>query len=174
MQYTVLEADFFNRPTLKVARELLGKHLVCKDIKGEVRVARIVELESYDGFEDQASHAHRGQTPRNAVMFGPAGVWYVYLCYGVHWMLNIVTGPKDYPAAILIRGLEGVVGPGRLTRAYGIDKRFDCKPALPQSSLWLEDRGEPVPESGFERTPRIGVDYAGPVWARKPYRFVIK
>ena len=99
----VLEEAFFDRPTLTVAEELLGKNL-CREVNGEIRRMRICEAEAYDGPDDKACHAHRGKTPRNEVMFGAAGRWYVYLCYGIHWMLNAVTGPADYPAAVLIRG----------------------------------------------------------------------
>jgi DNA-3-methyladenine glycosylase len=86
-------------------------------------------------------------------------------------MLNLVTGPRDYPAAILIRGVEGVVGPGRVTRALGIDRKLNAKAATPVSGLWIEDRGVRVPPRLIHATPRIGVDYAGPVWAGKKWRF---
>ncbi len=99
-----------------MARDLPGKYLCCR-IKGRILSQPLVEVEAYDGFCDKASHAHRGPTTRNAVMFGPAGYWYVFLCYGMHWMLNIVTGPKEYPAAILIRSAGEYSGPGRLTKA---------------------------------------------------------
>jgi DNA-3-methyladenine glycosylase len=103
----VLPQQFFNRPTLLVAQELLGKFLVCK--KGSNIVsAMITEVEAYVGVEDKASHASRARTKRNEVMFGHAGYWYVYLIYGMHYCLNIVTEQKDYPAAILIRGVENV------------------------------------------------------------------
>jgi DNA-3-methyladenine glycosylase len=101
-----------------VARELLGKFLV-REVTEESALM-VTEVEAYDGPADLASHAARGRTPRNTVMFGEPGVWYIYLCYGVYWLANIVTGPPDYPAAILIRGVEGVSGPGRLTRHLGI------------------------------------------------------
>src|SRR3989344_2477039 len=108
----VLGKKFFDRPTLAVARELLGKYLVRKRGK-KVEKFIITEVEAYDGFKDKASHASRGKTLRNAPMFGNAGIWYIYFTYGIHYMLNIVTGSKNYPAAILIRGVRGINGPAR-------------------------------------------------------------
>jgi DNA-3-methyladenine glycosylase len=110
-------------------------------------------------------------TPRNAVMFGPAGHWYVYLCYGIHWMLNIVTGPEGVPAAVLLRGAGRFTGPGRVTRGLRIDRARNGRAACRRSGLWLE-RGGPVPRGLVRRTPRIGVGYAGE-WAEKPLRFVV-
>ena len=139
----------------------------------------ITEVEAYYGFQDKASHAHRGKTARNAPMFGEAGRWYVYLTYGIHWMLNIVTGPKDYPAAVLIRGVRSSTfdkllnGPAKLTKFLKIDKRFNNLPATRKTGLWMEDRGVKFAESAIKRASRIGVDYAGD-WAKKKYRFIMK
>jgi DNA-3-methyladenine glycosylase len=105
-------------------------------------------------------------------MFGPAGFWYVYFIYGIHWMLNVVTDDVDHPAAVLIRGAGQWHGPARLTRALGIDKSFNGTAAAPASGLWIEDRGVIVPRGHVRRTRRIGVDYAG-LWAAKPYRFLL-
>jgi DNA-3-methyladenine glycosylase len=146
--------------TMALARGLLGKFLVRSTPRGRV-AAMITEVEAYHGEQDLACHARHGLTARNAVMYGPGGVWYVYLCYGVHEMLNLVTGPRGHPAAVLIRGIAGANGPGRLTRALQID------------GLWIEDRGVRVPRGAIRATPRIGVDYAGPVWSRKRWRFVL-
>ena len=162
---------FFDRPVLEVAENLLGKVLVRK--KEERRLYGIImEVEAYDGPEDKASHAHRGRTKRNAPMFGPAGHWYVYLVYGMHWMLNVVTGPVGYPAAVLIRGVGEWNGPGKLTRALHIDQSFNAQRATKETGLWIEDRGIVIPRKNIQRTQRIGIDYAG-AWAKKPYRFVI-
>src|SRR3989344_3208046 len=128
---SILRKNFFERSTPKVARELLGKFLYFK-LSGRTAKFVITEVEAYDGPYDKASHAHRGKTKRNAPMFGEAGVWYVYLVYGMYNMLNIVTGPKDYPAAVLICGIKllrsptpklhfgspppDLNGPGKLTK----------------------------------------------------------
>lgn len=165
-----LPQKFFKAPVLRVAKSLVGKYLVRK-IRGKEVALMITEVEAYDGSNDLACHARHGKTKRNEVMFGEAGHFYVYFTYGMHWMLNIVTGPKDYPAAVLIRGVEGISGPGRLTKKLKIDKKLNGKPASKKSGLWFEDRGIGR-GMRVRRTPRIGVDYAGH-WARKPYRFVI-
>jgi DNA-3-methyladenine glycosylase len=166
-----LSRAFFDRPADRVARELLGCRLAVRAADGRVSRHVVCETEAYLGAHDLACHGARGMTPRNAVMFGPAGVWYVYLCYGMHWMLNVVTGREGVPAAVLIRGVGGHVGPGRLTRALGIDKRFDGRSVVRPTGLWFEP-GRPVPPRLVTRTPRIGVGYAGE-WAEKPLRFVL-
>ena len=160
------------RATVRLARELLGKFLVrTRDGVAEARL--ITEVEAYDGERDLACHARAGRTARTATMYRDGGCWYVFLCYGVHEMLNLVTGPADWPAAVLIRGVAGAAGPGRLTRALGIDRRLDGAAALPASGLHVEDRGLRVPRTWVRATPRVGVDFAGPVWAAKPWRFLI-
>ena len=165
---TMLDAAFFRRPVLTVAEELIGKHLV---VRGASHM--ITEVEAYDGPQDLACHASRGRTKRTEPMFGPSGHWYVYLCYGMYWMLNIVTGEEGYPAAVLIRGIRGHCGPGKLTRALGINGQFNALPAIRSTGLWVEDRGERIDVERIRRTPRIGVAYAGE-WAAKPYRFVLE
>lgn len=168
----ILEKSFFEKDTLEVAENLLGKYLVRKIGNKEVAL-KINEVEAYDGFADKASHAHKGKTERNKVMFGEAGNWYVYLVYGMHNMLNIVTGKKDYPAAVLIRGAGDIKGPGRLTKFLKIDKKLNDKKASVKTGLWFEDRGEVVDKKKIKRTSRIGVDYAGPIWTKKDYRFIL-
>ncbi len=167
----VLPPDFFARSALIVARELLGKVLV-RQLGSQALVAVITETEAYVGPHDLACHASKGRTPRTEVMFGPAGHWYVYFIYGIHWMLNAVTGDVDHPAAVLLRGAGAWNGPARLTKALDIDKRLNGAAAGRSSGLWIEDRGVRVPGKCIRRTPRIGVDYAG-AWAAKPYRFVL-
>ena len=162
----VLSKKFFEKNALKVAENLLGKYLVRKIGDKEIAL-KINEVEAYDGFEDKASHAHKGKTERNKVMFGEAGNWYVYLVYGMHNMLNIVTGNKDYPAAILIRGVGEINGPGRLTKFLKISKKLNGKTSSLETILWFEDRGETVDKKKIKRTSRVGVDYAGPIWAKK-------
>jgi DNA-3-methyladenine glycosylase len=170
---SVLPAAFFDRPVLEVAPDLLGKYLV-RRMGGEDIALMITEVEAYDGPEDLACHARAGKTARTEVMFGPPGQWYVYLIYGMYWMLNIVVEKEGYPAAVLIRGTKEVIGPGRLTEKLQIDKTLNNLPASPESGLWIEDRGIVVPSEYIQKTPRIGVDYAGPVWATKPYRFALE
>lgn len=169
----ILEPAFFNRSALRVGRALLGKYLVRAESGKEIALP-ITELEVYDGFEDRASHAFRGKTPRNQVMWSDAGRLYVYFVYGMHWLLNVVVGKKDYPAAILIRGAGGIAGPGRLTAHLSITRVYNGKLALPETGVWFEDRGAKVKRGRIGRAPRVGVAYAGPVWAKKPYRFFLK
>jgi len=198
MTKRVLTKTFFNRPVSLVAEELIGKFLVRrlprqsatnlrKFARHEVAMM-IVETEAYGGSRDLASHARSGKTKRNFPMFEEAGTIYVYFTYGMHWMLNIVTGKKEEPAAVLIRGVlltninlstsdvdrvdRLVSGPGRLTKALRIDKKLNTKKLGKKSGLWVEDRGVKIKKSDIQKTPRIGVSYAGE-WAKKPYRFVL-
>jgi DNA-3-methyladenine glycosylase len=106
-------------------------------------------------------------------MYAAGGVWYVYLCYGMHEMLNLVTGPRDRPGAVLIRGVHGLIGPGRLTKELGITRALNGAAAAKASGLWIEDRGGVVAPEHIRITARIGVDYAGPQWSRMPWRFVL-
>jgi len=173
----VLGVSFFNRDTKQVAKELLGKYLVRKIGKKEV-TAMIVETEAYDGPHDRASHARFGKTQRSAVLFADPGVWYVYLCYGIHEMLNIVTREQGYPGAVLIRAVlingKSLNGPGKLTKYLQIDRRLNEQRATRKSGLWVEDRQVRIAKKHIKRTPRIGVDYAGPLWSKKHWRFVIE
>ena len=168
----ILDHAFFNRSASKVAQELLGKFLVRK-WRGQEMRHMITEVEAYVGPHDLACHASRGLTPRTRVMFGPAGHWYVYFTYGMHWMLNIVTGELGYPAAVLIRGVENVSGPARLTKSLRIDKRFNGKPANRTTRLWVEESGVILEKKHIQRSKRIGVSYAGPIWSNKLYRFIL-
>ncbi len=175
----ILKQNFFDRPTLRVAEELLGCSL-CRKIGKKIIRLEITETEAYDGPEDKASHVVRSrngkyearETSRNAPMFGEAGYWYVYFTYGIHWMLNVTTGPKGYPAAVLIRGTKEVSGPARLTKFLQIDERFNVRKADVGTGLWIE-KGAPLDKKKIQRTPRIGVAYAGLRWASKPFRFAI-
>lgn len=172
----MLERTFYDRPTLRVARELIGCVLVHVLDTDDRRRGRIVETEAYVGHEDAASHAHRGLTKRNAPMFGPAGVAYVYLIYGMHHCLNVVTEREGFPAAVLIRALEPIAGidgacngPGRLTRSLEIDRTLDGVSMI-APPLYIEARGR-RPKPRIKTTPRIGVAYAGRS-AKNPWRFV--
>lgn len=168
----ILPPAFYDRPTLEVTRDLLGKFLVRRREDGTETALAIHEVEAYDGFDDKASHARRGVTPRTEVMYGPPGFFYVYFCYGIHWLLNVVTGPEKYPAAVLIRGAGEYSGPARLTKALAIDGTQNKTAATTGERLWIEDRGLLPPPGQITRTPRIGVAYAGPDWAARAYRFV--
>lgn len=161
------------RGTVRLARRLLGQVLV-RTRDGVVTRRLITEVEAYDGERDLACHARAGRTARTEPMYRAGGCWYIYLCYGVHEMLNLVTGPAGWPAAVLIRGVAGTVGPGRLTRALGIGRSLNGLPAEPASGLHVEDCGIVVPRRWVCATPRVGVDFAGPVWAAKPWRFRIE
>ena len=175
-----LDRSFFEQDTRIVARRLLGARLCNRLDDGKVVSARIVETEAYHGFDDQASHARNGPTPRTAVMFGPAGHAYVYICYGIHHLLNFVTREEGFPAAVLIRGVdepEGfgdyAIGPGRLCKAMGVIRRkhdgLDVTDS--KASLWVESGGR-RPVEKVETSARVGVDYAGD-WARKPWRYYL-
>lgn len=173
MKTEFLGPDFFKEDTITVARALLGQMLVRNLPDGRQLRLRITETEAYDGFEDQASHAHRGKTPRNAVMFGPPGHIYLYLCYGVHWLLNITTREEGYPAAVLIRSVEGCCGPGRLTRLYHLNREQNLLPLTPASGLWIESATRPAPDR-ILASPRVGIPYAGGAWQTIPWRFQLR
>lgn len=160
--------------TPAVAKKLLGKLLVRKWPDGRISRHRITEVEAYHGERDLACHASKGRTKRTEVLYRAGGVWYVYLCYGIHEMLNVVTGPAEHPSAVLIRGVEGIEGPGSVTKQLGIDRRLNTLPVARGSGLWIEDDGFVPPRGSMLMTPRIGVDYAGPVWTMKPWRFVFR
>jgi DNA-3-methyladenine glycosylase len=152
---------------------LIGKYLV-RVIDGRVLAGKIVEVEAYVGSQDRACHASKGRTQRTEVMFGPAGVAYVYLIYGMYHCLNVVTEREEFPSAVLIRAVEIdgelIDGPGRLCRALQIDRRLNRADLTIGESLWFEDRREVVGRGAIGAHPRIGVDYAG-VWAKKLWRF---
>ena len=177
-----LPRAFFARPTLEVAPELLGLWLV-HDLPTGRREGRIVEVEAYCGVEDLACHAAKGRTARTEVMFGPAGVSYVYLIYGMHNCFNVVTDADGIAGAVLVRALEpgagvtlGTHGPGRLGRALGIDRSHNGLDLTEntQGPLWLERRADSAagPDEEIANSPRINVDYAGE-WAALPWRFYL-
>jgi DNA-3-methyladenine glycosylase len=172
---------FFNRPTLTVARELLGKYLVRRD-RNRVTSAMIVEVEAYKGPADRAAHTHGGKrTPRVEPLWADGGTSYVYLCYGIHWLLNFSTAGAEKPEGVLIRGIatgtggepKFLLGPGKVTRHLKIDRRLDHLDVTTSDRLWVEDRGVHIPPRLVRRGPRVGVDYAGPHWAARPWRFSI-
>lgn len=188
-----LPVDFYTRKEVdQIARELLGKILATR-VKGAVTSGVIVETEAYGGPEDKASHAHGNRrTVRTESMFQSGGHAYVYLCYGIHRMFNVVTGPVDYPAAVLIRAvepLEGVetmllrrkmkalepritAGPGALAEALGITLSLD-RENLSGTKIWIEDRGRNYSTEEIVASPRVGVHYAGE-HSKLPRRYRVK
>ncbi len=165
-----LARGFFERDVLEVAPALLGKYLCLQSTDGRTKQFCITETEAYRGMDDLACHASKGRTKRTDVMFCEAGLVYVYLIYGVHWMLNFVCNVEGVPQAALIRGLDGISGPGRVGKALAIDKSFYGEDLINSRRIWLED-GETIP---FISTPRIGIEYAGEPWVGKPWRFLYK
>ncbi len=164
----ILGQQFFNRNSKIVAQDLLGKFLV-KKLNGKEISTLITETEAYDGTHDLANHASKGKTKRTEILFGNPGYFYVYLVYGMHYMLNVVADKKDYPGAVLIRGVKGANGPGKVTKFLKIDRKLHGKVSGKTSNIWLEDRGIKIKK--ILKTPRIGVNYAGPVWSKKKMRY---
>lgn len=165
-----LPLSFFLRDVLDVAPDLPGKYLVRRFDDGRVMKYRITEVEAYRGAEDKACHASKGRTPRTEVMFGEGGRVYVYFIYGIYWLLNLVTGPESDPSAVLIRGIEGFPGPGRVGRELQLNRSFYGENLTISDRIWLED-GEPVTE--IKTSKRIGIDYSGEEWVNKMWRFYI-
>jgi DNA-3-methyladenine glycosylase len=161
--------DFYIRDVLDVAPALLGKNLVLFSSGNELSKFMITEVEAYRGMEDKACHASKGRTPRTEIMFHEGGRLYMYFIYGMYWMLNIVTEKENVPQAVLIRGLENLSGPGKLTRTLGLDKSFYGEDLTSSDRIWIEETcRKPV----IRTSPRIGVDYAGD-WKDKLWRFYI-
>ncbi len=164
-----LTKDFYLRPAEEAAPALLGK-LLCIEQNGMVLRRRIVETECYQGEEDTACHAHRGRTPRTSVLYEEGGLAYLYLCYGIHHLLNVVTGSEGHPQAVLIRGIEGAIGPGRVTKSMGITTALNREDLCTSRRLWLEDDGAPAPV--FTVAPRVGIGYADPKDQERLWRFI--
>ncbi|MBN2348498.1 MAG: DNA-3-methyladenine glycosylase [Bacteroidales bacterium] len=162
-----LDTDFFIRDVLEVAPDLLGKQIHLHNGENH-RIFRINEVEAYRGMEDLACHASKGKTNRTEIMFHRGGYIYVYLIYGMYWMLNFVSGPDNIPQAVLIRGVEEFNGPGKLTRAMGIDKSYYGEDLTTSERIWVSD-AKPVKK--YNMGSRIGVDYAGEIWKNKPWRY---
>jgi len=164
----LLSPGFFLRDVLEVAPALIGKKLVRRFEDGRIERYRITETEAYRGMEDRACHASKGRTPRTEVMFQEGGTVYVYLIYGQYWLLNLVTGIEGDASAVLIRGMEGFPGPGRVGRQLQLDRSFYGESLITSPRIWLED-AEPVSE--IKASKRIGIDYSGEEWAGKLWRF---
>ena len=166
-----LPRDFYTADVLDVAPALLGKLLCRRGESGEVQKLRITETEAYRGEDDTACHASKGKTSRTSVMWDKGGTVYVYLCYGMHNMLNIVTGSKGEPQAVLIRGVETADGPGKLTKKLSVERRHNGSDVVFSDELWVEDDGF-LPEC-INTSPRIGIDYADEKDRIRPWRFYI-
>ena len=162
-----LGLDFFHRDRLEVAPDLVGKLLVHRLPDGRTMTLRISETEAYGGEEDTACHAHRGRTPRTELLYGRAGTIYVYLCYGIHWLLNIITGEEGSPEGVLIRACEKAPGPGRLTRLLGVNKEVNGTD-ITSGALTVWDDG-----ARYEIVPdcRVGIGYASPEDQARLWRF---
>jgi DNA-3-methyladenine glycosylase len=166
-----LPNSFFQRNVLEVAPELLGKIIVRKLNNGKVIRFIITEVEAYSGEGDLACHASKGKTPRTEVMFREGGLVYVYLIYGMYWMLNIVAGKENDASAVLIRGVKNISGPGRVGKALELDKSFNGENLFTSERIWIEN-GETI--ENYIASPRIGINYAGEPWISKPWRFIMK
>ena len=165
-----LDREFYSRDVLEVAPQLLGQHLVKVASDGTRSSYVISETEAYRGGEDLACHASKGRTPRTEVMFGEGGHLYMYLIYGMYWMMNVVCGPEGIPQAVLFRGLREVSGPGRLTRLLGVDRDFYGEDLVGSGRIWIEYMGPPP---SYTTGPRFGIDYAGEPWKDMPWRFLM-
>lgn len=162
-----LDQQFFLADAVDVAQALVGKVLVRRFDSGLIIRRQITETEAYRGEDDRACHASKGLTPRTKVMYQQGALVYVYLIYGMYWMLNFVCSEAGFPAAVLIRSVEGTSGPGRVGRLLGLDGSFYGEDLTVSQRIWLEDHGN-TPQ--IKASARIGVAYAGS-WALKPWRF---
>ena len=170
-QNSIIGRGFYLKPAYEAAKTICGKILCVRQKDGLVIRRRIIETECYFGEEDSACHAHRGRTKRTEVMYHEGGVAYVYLCYGIHNMLNIVTGPEGHPQAVLIRAVEGATGPGKLTNLLGIDLSFNGISFLDSDLIWLEDDSS---QPSLSSSPRVGISYATEEDRNRLWRFVVK
>ncbi len=165
-----LEESFYHRPCLAVAQDLVGKLLVHRTPEGEIAL-RITETEAYCGESDTACHAHKGRTSRTRVLYGSAGTTYVYLCYGIHWLFNVVTGEVEQPEAVLIRACAGAPGPGRLTKRLQITGEDNEKSLLWDPTLWIADDGF---RCAIVPAKRVGIAYASQEDQDRLWRFILQ
>lgn len=165
-----LQEAFYHRACLEVARDLVGKVIVHRTQEGE-RFLRISETEAYCGEADTACHAHKGKTARTRVLYAKAGTAYVYLCYGIHWMMNVVTGEEGQPEAVLIRACETAEGPGKLTKYLQITGQDNETDLTEADMLWIGDDGF---RCEIVTGKRVGIDYAAPEDRERLWRFIRK
>lgn len=166
-----LKFEFYKQDALTLAEKLLGKILVRVNEDGIANQYKITETEAYLGEEDTACHANKGRTPRTDIMYSDGGKVYVYLIYGMYWMLNVVTGMENHPQAVLIRGIDNIIGSGKVGRELKIDKSFYGENLISSKRIWIENA---IEVTDFTTAPRIGIDYAGEEWKIKPWRFILK
>ncbi len=165
-----LTPDFFLRDVLLVAPDLLGKQLVRRFPDGLIKKFTITEVEAYRGEEDLACHASKGRTSRTEVMYQSGGRIYVYLIYGMHYLLNFVTEREGIPQAVLIRGIDDIKGPGRVSKIVAIDKKHNRTSLFESEEIWVEDTEI---HAEYFTDVRVGIDYAGDYWKNKPWRFIM-
>ena len=163
--------DFFDRDCLDVAPDLVGKIIVRQFDDGTQIKVRITETEAYRGTEDKACHASKGLTPRTKILYEKPGTIYVYICYGMHFLMNVVTESEGIAQAVLFRCGEALNGPAKLTKAICVDKSFNGESFIDNKRIWLEDDGY---KPQIKTAPRVGIDYAGDEWKNKPWRFIDK
>jgi DNA-3-methyladenine glycosylase len=159
---------FYNKSAIDLAPKLLGKFL-CRKINEKIIKLRITETEAYYGEDDTACHAHKGYTNRTKLMYESGGIAYIYLCYGIHYLLNVVTGKEKFPEAVLIRGIEGFNGPGKLTKTLQITKDLNGENLITSNNIWIEDDGF-VAE--YITDTRVGIDYAAEKDKNIEWRFI--
>ena len=165
----ILTEEFFRRDGLEVAPELVGKILARRLDDGSVLRERIAETELYRGAEDKGCHASKGRTPRTELLYGGSGIIYVYLCYGMHWLMNVITGESGQPQGVLFRAGEIHDGPAKLTKFMQVDGSFNGADIWNSENIWIEDDGY-RPE--IKTAPRVGIDYAGDCWKAIEWRFI--
>jgi len=159
----------YRKDAVTLAPKLLGK-LLCRKAGRRLIKLRITETEAYYGEADTACHAHKGKTERTRIMYEAGGHAYIYLCYGVHWLLNVVSGAEGFPEAVLIRGVQGYGGPGKLTKQLQIDKTLNSENLAESKRLWIEDDGT---RPSFTTLKRVGIDYASEEDKNRLWRFTV-
>ena len=167
----ILPKSFYQIPAHELAPKLLGKYLVRELDDGTILRYKITDTEAYYGEKDTACHAKVGKTNRTRIMYEAGGVVYVYLIYGMHNILNIISGPIDHPEGVMIRGIEGIDGPGRTTKALDIDKSLYGHDLTKKERLWIEDNEEKIE---YTTAPRVNIDYATEPWLSIKWRFIMK
>ena len=163
------DREFFRQDALTLAPALLGKMLVRRMPDGSEMRLRITETEAYCGVEDTACHAHKGKTGRSEILWRDGGTIYVYLCYGMHWLMNVITGENGQPQGVLLRAGELHDGPAKLTKYLKVDGSFNGEPVDGNERIWFEDDGF---HPRIRTAPRVGIDYAGDYWKSIEWRFI--